>query len=65
MKPSIATKFKVTPFNIQNGNKAPFFIVEPTSSAKRDEVVKQATVEFKQKSALSKYKNWDLEVEKI
>lgn len=65
MKPSTATKYRVTPFNIKNGNKAPYFIVEPSASAKRDEVSKLANVEFKQKSSLSKYSNWNLDVEKI
>lgn len=65
MKPSTATKYKVTPFNIRNGNKAPYFIVEPSAAAKKEEVVKLATSEFKQKSTLVKYQNWDLEVEKI
>jgi hypothetical protein len=65
MKPSTATKYRVSPFNIKNGNKAPYFIVEPSAAAKRDEVAKLAASEFKQRSSLSKYPNWDLEVEKI
>ncbi len=65
MKPSTATKYRVTPFNIQNGNKAPYFIVEPSSSAKKEEVAKLAASEFKQRSSLSKYRNWDLDIEKI
>lgn len=65
MKPSTATKYRVTPFNIKNGNKAPYFIVEPSNSAKKEEVSKLANSEFKQKSSLSKYPNWNLEIEKI
>lgn len=65
MKPSTITKFRVTPFNIKNGNKAPYFIVEPSSAAKKEEVAKMAASEFKQRSSLAKYPNWDLEVEKI
>lgn len=65
MKPSTATKYRVSPFNIKNGNKAPYFIVEPSAAAKKEEVAKLADSEFKQKSALSKYSNWDLEIEKI
>lgn len=67
MKPSTATKYRVTPFNIRNGQKAPYFIVEPNSSIKneRDEATKLAHSEFKQRSSLSKYSNWDLDVEKI
>jgi hypothetical protein len=65
MKPSTATKFRVRPFNIKNGNQAPYFIVEPSSSAKKEEVSKLAFEEFRKRSSLSKYQNWDLEVEKI
>lgn len=65
MKPSTATKYRVTPFNIKNGNKSPYFIVEPSPSAKKDEVSKVAFSEFREKSSLSKYFNWDLDIEKI
>lgn len=67
MKQSKATKFKVTPFNIKNGNKAPYFIIEPNVSGKnvKDEASKIANSEFKQRSSLSKYPNWNLDVEKI
>ncbi len=65
MKPNKSTRYRVTPFNIKNGNKAPYFIVEPSASAKKEEVSKLANSEFKQKSSLSKYPNWSLEIEKI
>jgi hypothetical protein len=65
MKKSTATKYRVTPFNIKNGNRAPYFIVEPSASSKKEEINKLANSEFKQKSSLSKYSNWDLEIEKI
>lgn len=65
MKPSKQTKYRVTPFNIKNGNKAPYFTVEPSSSAKKEEIAKLANAEFKQRSSLSKYSNWNLDIEKI
>lgn len=65
MKPSTATKYRVSPFNIQNGNKAPYFIVEPSAAAKKEEVAKLAASEFKQRSSLSKYHNWNLEIDRI
>ena len=65
MKPSTATKYRVSPFNIQNGNKAPYFIVEPSAAAKKEEVAKLAASEFKQRSSLSKYPNWNLEIDRI
>lgn len=65
MKPSTTPKYKVTPFNIKNGQRAPYFIVEPSSTAKKEEVTKIAFDEFKNRSTLSKYSNWDLDIEKI
>jgi len=64
MKPSGITKHRVTPFNIKNGNTAPYFLIE-AGQAKKDELVKLASEEFKQRSALAKYSNWNLEIEKV
>lgn len=64
MKPSGITKHRVTPFNIRNGNVAPSFIIE-AGQAKKDELVKFASDEFKERSALAKYPNWNLEIEKV
>lgn len=65
MKTKRATKFRVRPFNIKNGNTAPYFLVEPDGRAKKDEVEKLASEQFKQQSALAKYPNWDLSIEKV
>jgi hypothetical protein len=65
MKPSTSNKYRVTPFNIKNGNKAPYFVVESNNSSQKDEANKLAHSEFKLRSSLSKYSNWDLDVEKI
>lgn len=65
MNPSGITKHRVVPFNIRNGNKSPYFIIEAGQSAKKEEVTKVASEEFKQRSALAKYSNWNLEIEKV
>lgn len=66
MKASKQTKYRVTPFNIKNSNKAPYFTVEPSgSNANKEEVAKLANTQFKQRSSLSKYPNWSLDIEKI
>lgn len=65
MKPSGITKHRVTPFNIKNGNVAPYFIIEAGQSAKKEEVLKVASDEFKDRSSLAKYSNWNLDIEKV
>jgi ribosomal protein S6 len=65
MKASVVGRYKVTPYNIKNGQKAPYFTVDLNSSAKKEDVAKAAQEEFKQRSSLSKYSNWSLETEKV
>lgn len=65
MKPSTATKHRVTPVNLRSGAKAPYFIVETEPKAKKDEVSKLASEEFKNRSSLSRSETWNLEVEKM
>ena len=56
------SKHRVTPVNIRTGAKAPSFIVEAENKTSSKEVARK---EFSSRSALSKYDNWNLEVEKI
>lgn len=65
MKARSTAKFRVTPMNIRNGATAPYFIVEPEKKMKKDEVAEVASEQFKQRSALSKYSNWHLNIDKI
>jgi hypothetical protein len=65
MKPSTATKHRVTPVNLRSGAKAPYFIVETEAKAKRDEISKLASEEFKNRSSLSRSETWSFETEKI
>lgn len=65
MKKSTVTRHRVTPFNIRNGNKAPYFMLETPNGMKKDEVEKIASQEFKDRSSLSRFNNWDLDVERL
>ena len=65
MKPSGVSKVRVTPTNVRNGAKAPYFVLDVNGTSKKDEVLKIANEEFKNRSSLSKFDNWDLEVEKV
>lgn len=65
MKTIASNKHRVIPFNIRTGAKAPYFLVDAPQAQKRDETHKMAREEFKEKSSLAKYDNWDLEIEKI
>lgn len=65
MKAKKSTKFRVRPINVRNGHKAPYFIIEPDGRAKKEEIEKLAEEQFNRQSALSKYNNWQLEIEKI
>lgn len=65
MKTIASNKHRVTPFNIRTGAKAPYFVVDVPQGQKRDETHKMAREEFKDKSSLSKYDNWNLEIEKV
>ncbi len=62
MKKSTVTKHKITPFNIRNGNKAPYFMLESSNSMKKDEIA--AHQEFKNKSSLSRFDNWNIDIER-
>ncbi len=55
-------KFKVTPYNIKNGNKAPYFVID---AANKDEGEKAAAQCFRTSSSLSRFSNWDFEVDKL
>lgn len=65
MKTIASNKHRVTPFNIRTGAKAPHFLVDAPQAQKRDETHKMAREEFKGRSSLAHYDNWDLEIEKI
>ncbi len=65
MKKSTVTKHKVTPFNIRNGNKAPYFMIESSNGMRKDEIEKAAHQEFKNKSSLSRFDNWNIDIERV
>ena len=56
------SKHRVTPVNIRTGAKAPSFIVEAENKASSKDAARE---EFSNRSALSRYDNWELSVEKI
>lgn len=56
------SQFRVTPTNIRNGNKAPYFVI---NAANKHEAETQAAIEFKEKSSLSRFPNWNIDIEKI
>lgn len=55
-------KFKVTPTNIKLGAKAPYFIIEATN---KHESQKEAEIEFATRSNLSRYPEWELNIQKL
>ena len=55
-------KFKVTPTNIKLGAKAPYFIIEATN---KHESQKEAESEFVTRSNLSRYPEWELNIQKL
>lgn len=55
-------KFKVTPYNIKNGNKAPYYVVDAQNKEDGEKAARQC---FKENSSLSRFDNWDIEVDKI
>lgn len=63
MKKSASSKYRVTPVNLRNGSKAPYFILE--TNGKKDEVYKLAGQEFSSRSSLSRSETWGIETEKI
>jgi hypothetical protein len=63
MKAGTLGKYRVTPVNLRNGSKAPYFILE--TNGKKDEVSKLAGQEFSSRSSLSRSETWGLETEKI
>lgn len=54
-------KYKVTPVNIRNGSKAPYYVISISSNQKKEEAINQA----KSLSRLSSFDNWSFEIERV
>lgn len=57
-------KFKVTPVNIRNGSKAPYFVISLSANGNKNQK-SEAENQAKSMSRLSSFDNWSFEVEKI
>tara|TARA_R110000782_G_scaffold253454_1_gene341559 strand:+ start:377 stop:556 length:180 start_codon:yes stop_codon:yes gene_type:complete len=57
-------KFKVIPVNIRTGAKAPYFVVSLAANGNKQNETEARSV-AKEMSSLSRYSNWDFEVNKI
>lgn len=57
-------KFRVTPMNIRNGSKAPYFVIS-IKSDRNQNMKKLAEKEARLSSRLSSFDNYSFEVEKI
>lgn len=57
--------FRVTPTNIRNGAKAPYYIVSLQARDKNKNMKTEAEKQARTMSRLSAFDNWSFEVEKI
>lgn len=57
--------FKVTPTNIRNGAKAPYYVVSLQVKDRNKNMKAEAEKQVRPLSRLSAFDNWSFEVEKI
>lgn len=57
-------KFRVTPTNIRNGAKAPYFVISLQANGNKNQKA-DAEKQARLASRLSDFNNWSFEVEKI